>query len=202
MGGSILVVDDEAASREGLKGLLSAHGFNVWAAHDGHSALESFPHFQPDLVLLDVMMPELSGFDVCRRLKNNPDTRLTPVVLITGLSETQDRIRGLEAGADDFLSKPINLSELLARVRSLLSLKDFTDELERAESVLFALSCSIEAKDPYPEGHCRRYQIIQPIWARALDWMSSKSSPCGGRELFTTLARWLCPITYFSRQVR
>ena len=142
MGGSILVVDDEAASREGLKGLLSAHGFNVWAAHDGHSALESFPHFQPDLVLLDVMMPELSGFDVCRRLKNNPDTRLTPVVLITGLSETQDRIRGLEAGADDFLSKPIDLSELLARVRSLLSLKVFTDELERAESVLFALACS------------------------------------------------------------
>jgi putative two-component system response regulator len=76
--------------------------------------------------------------------------------LITGLSETQDRVRGLEAGADAFLSKPINLSELLARVRSLLSLKVFTDELERAESVLFALACSIEAKDPYTEGHCRR----------------------------------------------
>ena len=156
MSGAILVVDDEAHSREGLKGLLSAHGYDVRAAHDGHSALESFPHFQPDLVLLDVMMPELNGFEVCRQLKNNPDTRLTPVVLITGLSETQDRVLGLEAGADAFLSKPINLSELLARVRSLLSLKVFTDELERAESVLFALACSIEAKDPYTEGHCRR----------------------------------------------
>jgi putative two-component system response regulator len=156
MSGAILVVDDEAASREGLMGLLSAYGFNVQAAPDGHSALELLPHFQPDLVLLDVVMPELNGFEVCRQLKNNPDTRLTPVVLITALSETQDRVRGLEAGADDFLSKPIDLSELLARVRSLLSLKVFTDELERAESVLFALACSIEAKDPYTEGHCRR----------------------------------------------
>jgi putative two-component system response regulator len=156
MKGAILVVDDEAAAREGLEGLLSAYGYSVRAAHDGHSALESFPHFQPDLVLLDVMMPELNGFEVCRQLKNNPDTRLTPVVLITGLSETQDRVRGLEAGADDFLSKPNDLSELLARVRSLLSLKVFTDELERAESVVFALACSIEAKDPYTEGHCRR----------------------------------------------
>jgi len=156
MSGAILVVDDEAASREGLAGLLSAYGFNVQSAPDGHSALELLPHFQPDLVLLDVVMPELNGFEVCRQLKNNPDTRLTPVVLITALSETQDRVRGLEAGADDFLSKPIDLSELLARVRSLLSLKVFTDELDRAESVLFALACSIEAKDPYTEGHCRR----------------------------------------------
>src|SRR5260370_39107717 len=114
MSGAMPVVEDEAASLEGLAGILYAYGFNVHSAPDGHSALDLLPHFQADLVMLDVVMPELNGFEVCRQLKNNPDTRLTPVVLITALSETQDRVRGLEAGADDFLSKPIDLSELLA----------------------------------------------------------------------------------------
>jgi len=89
-------------------------------------------------------------------LKSNPETRLTPVVLVTALSATEDRVHGIKAGADGFLSKPFDHSELLAHVRSLLSLKAYTDELERAESVLFALARSIEGKDPYTEGHCER----------------------------------------------
>ena len=101
-------------------------------------------------------MPRMGGFEVCRHLKQNPETRLTPVVLVTELAATEDRIQGIEAGANEFLSKPVDRNELLARVRSLLALKGYTDELERAESVLFALARSIEGKDPYTEGHCER----------------------------------------------
>jgi putative two-component system response regulator len=115
-----------------------------------------FESARPDLVLLDVMMPHPHGFEVCERIKSNKDTRLTPVILVTALSNTEDRVRGITAGADDFLTKPVDRSELLARVRSLLKSKAHTDELERAESVLFALAQSIEGKDPYTQDHCAR----------------------------------------------
>ena len=152
----ILVVDDEAAVRDGLQLLLQKQGYEVRAAADGNSVLGECASFPPDLILLDVMMPGRDGFDVCREVKSHAEMRLIPVVLITGLSEKSDRIRGIEAGADDFLSKPIDVSELNARVRSLLRLKTFTDELENAESVLFTLALSIESRDPYTHGHCTR----------------------------------------------
>jgi putative two-component system response regulator len=154
--GTILVADDQCSNRELLEELLAPHGFTVITAADGASALHQLTQHQVDLVLLDVMMPDLSGFEVCAKLKNNPDTFLIPVVLITALSEKQDRIEGIKAGADDFLIRPVDHTELLARVRSLLTLKHRTDELERAESVLFSLARSIEAKDPYTGGHCER----------------------------------------------
>ena len=156
MASPILVVDDEPANRVLLDEMLSARGYQVATAKDGQEALEKFARLQPNLMLLDVVMPNIDGFEVCRRLKKDPETRLTPIVLVTSLSATEDRIRGIEAGADDFLNKPVDRSELLARVRSLLRLKAHTDELERAESVLFALARSIEGKDPYTEGHCER----------------------------------------------
>ena len=152
----ILVVDDEAAIRDGLQLLLERQGYVARTAPDGAGALSECASFRPDLILLDVMMPGRDGFDVCREIKSNAETRLIPVVLITGLSDKSDRIRGIEAGADDFLSKPIDVSELDARVRSLLRLKAFTDELEHAESVLFTLALSIESRDPYTHGHCTR----------------------------------------------
>jgi putative two-component system response regulator len=156
MKATILVVDDNAAVRELLAELLRTQDLDVFTAGDGETALEEFARRRPDLVLLDVVMPGLDGFAVCQRLKSDPETRLIPVVLITGLSATEDRVRGIEAGADDFLSKPVDRSELFARVRSLLGVKMYTDELERAEAVLFALARSIEGKDPYTEGHCER----------------------------------------------
>lgn len=156
MPGKILIVDDEAASRVALATLLRREGFDVSEASDGASALAHCASFRPDLILLDILMPGMSGFEVCRRIKATPETRLTPVVLITGLSATEDRIQGINAGADDFLSKPIDFNELLARGRSLLRLKQFTDELENAEVVLFSLAESIEARDPYTRGHCER----------------------------------------------
>jgi len=156
MTGSVLVVDDNEALRALMAEFLRVHGFNVSTAGDGQTALYEISRQPPDVVLLDVQMPGLDGFEICRRIKASPDTRLLPVVLVTGLSATEDRVRGLDAGADDFLTKPVDRSELVARVRSLLTLKSFVNELERAESVLFALALSIEGKDPYTKGHCDR----------------------------------------------
>jgi len=136
--------------------LLTTQGFKVITAVDGAEALEQMSRVPTDLVLLDVMMPELSGFDVCAKLKSNPDTYLIPVILVTALSDKENRIEGIRVGADDFLTRPVDRTELLARVRSLLKLKHRTDELERAESVLFSLARSIEGKDPYTHGHCER----------------------------------------------
>jgi putative two-component system response regulator len=156
MAEKILVVDDSAENLELVRGLLEEQGWEVATAPDGLHSLAEFARIRPDLVLLDVQMPFLNGFEVCERLKSDPETRLTPVVLITGLSETEDRIRGIDAGADGFLTKPFDRSELLAQVRSLLKLKCYTDELERAEAVVFALARAIEAKDPSTAGHCDR----------------------------------------------
>src|SRR5579863_7311457 len=152
----ILIVDDESGARAALEFLLRREGFEVRDAADGPSAIQECATFRPDLILRDIMMPGMDGFEVCRRIKATPETRLTPVVLITGLSATEDRIMGINAGADDFLSKPIDLNELLARTRSLLRLKQYTDELENAEAVLLSLAYSIEARDPYTHGHCER----------------------------------------------
>src|ERR1700716_2828134 len=154
--GTILVADDQASNRELLEELLTAEGFKVASVSNGVAALEQLSVVPIDLVLLDVMMPQLTGFEACEKIKSNPDTYLIPVILITALSDKQDRLEGIKAGADDFLSRPVDRTELLARVRSLLKLKQRTDELERAESVLFTLARSIEGKDPYTHGHCER----------------------------------------------
>jgi putative two-component system response regulator len=154
--GTILVADDQAANRELLDELLTTQGFRVVTVPDGAAAVEELTRTQVDLVLLDVMMPHLNGFEVCQKIKSNPETYLIPIVLVTALSDKKDRIEGIEAGADDFLTRPVDRTELLARVGSLLKLKYRTDELERAESVLFTLAQSIEGKDPYTHGHCER----------------------------------------------
>jgi putative two-component system response regulator len=165
---TILVADDEEGYRGLLATLLKHEGYTVLSAANGKEALDLLLHHSPDLALLDVMMPQLNGFEVCKTIKTNPDTRLIPIVLVTGLTSTDDRIRGIESGADDFLNKPTNKEELLARVRSLVRLKEFTDELENAEQVLFSLALSIEAKDRYTEGHCHRLAKYSAAMAERL----------------------------------
>jgi|SRR5271165_4218049 len=139
-----------------LRELLGGHGYRVTAVHHALEAEAEVRRDPPDLILLDVVMPGKSGYELCHELKADPATRLIPIVMITGLSDRQDRLTGIEAGADDFLTKPISPEELFARVRSLLKLKEFTDELETAESVLCTLGLSVESRDPYTEGHCER----------------------------------------------
>jgi putative two-component system response regulator len=154
--GIILVADDNESNRELLSTLLGEEGYQVISVADGQQALEHVAFDSIDLAILDVVMPRKTGFEVCLAIKSKPTTRLIPVLLLTSLTSDDDRIRGIMCGADDFLTKPVNKHELLARVHSLIRLKQFTDELDNAEAVLLSLALSIEAKDPYTEGHCDR----------------------------------------------
>ena len=164
----VLIADDSEISREVLSSVLSAEGYRVICAEDGDQALELIEKTRINLVLLDVLMPGKNGFEVCRTLKSRAETLFIPVVLVTGLSKMNDRIEGITCGADDFLSKPVNYQELLARTRALLRLKEYTDELENAETVLFSLALSIEAKDPYTRGHCDRLSTYATAMAEHL----------------------------------
>jgi putative two-component system response regulator len=152
----ILVIDDNPDIMLLMQELLTTRGYQVVAVPDALQAEVEVRRQPPDLILSDVIMPGKSGYELCRELKDNPVTRLIPFVLITGLTDREDRLEGIECGADDFLNKPIYAEELFARVKSLLKLKDFTDELETAESVLCTLGLSVESRDPYTEGHCER----------------------------------------------
>lgn len=155
----ILVVDDQPSIAGLMSQLLTIRGYDVITAANAEQGEAEVRRQAPDLILSDVMMPGKSGYDFCRALKENPATRLIPFVLITGLSDSSDKVRGIDAGADDFLNKPVLAEELIARVRSLLRLKEFTDELETADSVLCTLGLIVEGRDPYTEGHCERLSI-------------------------------------------
>ena len=165
---TILVVDDQEANIMLVETILAPQGYTIIAASDGEQALELVAAQPPDLILLDIIMPGMNGFDVCARLKEDERTRLIPIVMVTSLNDPQDRIRGIEVGADDFLSKPFHSAELVARVRSLLKLKQFTDELENAEDVVCTLALSVEAKDAYTDGHCERLSLYSVALGRSL----------------------------------
>jgi len=152
----VLVVDDGSADRQLAQAYLADLDCDVRLAQDGASALQQIKSESPDLVLLDVQMPGLDGYEVCRRIKAGPRGRLLPVVMITALNGTGDRVRALEAGADDFLAKPVERVELVARVRSALRLKAVYNTLDSAEQVIFALAAAVEAKDPLTEKHTQR----------------------------------------------
>jgi putative two-component system response regulator len=148
--------------------MLTREGYEVSTASDGRQALEMVSSGNPDIVVMDVLMPKLNGYQVCERIKQNPLTRLTPVVLITALHEREHKICGINAGADDFLTKPFEYHELKARVRSLVRLKRYTDDLDSAESVIMSLALVIEARDAYTTGHCQRLATYSTALGKAI----------------------------------
>lgn len=154
----ILIVDDEPAIRDLLARFMAREGYIAIVASNGREALRMIDSAPPDLILLDLHMPELDGFSVCRQLKSDPRTALIPITMLTGMNESDYRRKGLEAGADDFLTKPFDQTLLRARIRSQLHIKQLTDQLERTESVIFMLAMAVELKDPYTQGHLLRLE--------------------------------------------
>jgi putative two-component system response regulator len=153
---TVLVVEDDPANRDLLRRLLASDGYEAIEATDGLSALEAVAGQTPDLVLLDIGLPGIDGLEVCRRLRADPVTLTLPVILLTGRSSVEDVIAGLDAGGDDFLTKPFDAGELLARIRSALRLRQAISEMEAAHGVVAALANAVEAKDTTTEHHCQR----------------------------------------------
>lgn len=139
----VLIVDDEASNRDALRAQLEADDLDVVQAANGREVMQRMPELVPDVILLDVMMPEVDGYEVCRQLKQSASYRHIPVILLTSLDSLSDRVRGLEAGADEFLTKPVTRVELQARVRTMLRIKTQYDELERLLELRQALSYMI-----------------------------------------------------------
>ena len=164
----VLIADDQPAVRTALARILERQGLEVVEAVDGPSALAAARTLSPDLVLLDVSMPGCDGYEVCRQLKSDSRTALTPVVLVTGGDSVEDRVRGAEVGADDFFAKPFEITELTARVRAALRQKSLTDGLEPSEAVMFTLARVVEARDADTEGHCSRLSVLAERLAERL----------------------------------
>ncbi len=166
--GIVLAVDDQRENRELVDAILSDDGFIVDTAVDGPGALEAVGKRRPDCIVLDVMMPRMDGFAVTRLLKADRRLRNIPILLLTALTEVDDKVRGLESGADDFLNKPVDRHELLARVRSLVKIKRLHDELDTSENIIFSMERALENKHALLQGHSERVAISSLQVARAL----------------------------------
>lgn len=153
---TVLVVDDLPDNITLIKNFFVNEPYHLVEARNGVEAIQMISEEKPDLVLLDVIMPGMDGFEVCRQLKSSSDTCLIPIIMVTGLNDSDSKLKGIESGADDFITKPFNAIELKARVASLLRMKQYTDQLEYAEKIIFSLALVVEAKDPYTQGHCQR----------------------------------------------
>jgi len=164
----ILVVDDDPFNVELLEDLLRPLEYEVIKAFNGKEAVSIAKKVDFDLILLDIMMPGIDGYEVCRRLKGNEDTFLIPIILVTALDDIEAKVKGIEAGADDFLTKPPNKIELLARTKSLIKLKRLTNSLASFEDILFSIANTIEAKDAYTLGHVERVSNLAVTLGRKI----------------------------------
>jgi putative two-component system response regulator len=166
----ILIVDDHPFNLELLEQYLRPEGYQVIRARDGVEAIERFVAEEPDLIIMDVMMPRLNGFQVTEQLKALEEASWVPIVLVTALAEPEDRIRATDAGADGFLSKPYHQGELISKVRSLLRLKSRFDAQDNQQSVIFSLAAAVEAKHVYTRGHSERVAHYAVKLARYIDF--------------------------------
>jgi putative two-component system response regulator len=164
----ILVVDDETQNRRFMRRVLEPMGYRVTEAADGEEALAAISRETPDIVLLDIQMPRMDGYSVCRAIKSDPRTRLVPVVVVTSLDQIPDKVKAVELGADDYLAKPVNITELTTRVRSLVTLKHFTDELEHSSRVFEGIALVVERRDAYTHHHGKRIGDFAMEVGRAL----------------------------------
>jgi putative two-component system response regulator len=152
----VLIVEDDAANRVLLERLLQREGYQTRAVGDGEAAMLAVGEHAPDLILLDIGLPRVDGYEVTRRLRTNLRTLTVPIILLTGRTGLDDVVEGLDAGADDFLSKPFRQPELLARIRSALRLRQALERMDTAHAAVAALANAVEAKDPSTEHHCQR----------------------------------------------
>jgi putative two-component system response regulator len=157
--GRIMIVDDSREAGGALASLLELSNHTVELVADGRSALSAVAHQQPDLIILDVRLPDMDGYTVCGALKHDSATWQIPIIMVTVDAARSARLQGIEAGADDYLQKPVDPQELELRIRALLRTKRRNDQLEEAEAVIFALARTVEAKDAYTEGHLRRLAL-------------------------------------------
>jgi class 3 adenylate cyclase/CheY-like chemotaxis protein len=185
----LLIVDDTPLNLKLLGDLLAVKGYAVTTAANGEEALAKIDADLPDLVLLDVMMPGLSGYDVCRRIRATERTALLPVVMVTSLDPQQERIHGIEAGADDFLSKPINQPELFARVRSLLRIKALQDEVRRQADALQAWNQQLEHRVREQVAELERLAQLKRFFAPAV---AEAIVSAGAKSILTPHRRDIC----------
>src|SRR3984885_924234 len=172
----VLVVDDILSNVKLLEAKLTAEYFEVVSAINGLECLARIDEAIPDIVLLDVMMPGMDGFEVCRRIKGNPKTAHVPVVMVTALDQPSDRVAGLEAGADDFLTKPVDDAALFARVRSLVRLKMMTDELRMRESTGQGMGLIDPAEAMMDANYSGRILVIEDR-AESVAWFTAALTP-------------------------
>jgi putative two-component system response regulator len=195
----ILVVDDMPENLDILGGLLEPEGYSVDTAKDGQEAVEKALADPPDLILMDVSMPRMTGLEACRQLKADPRTQLVPVLLITGLGAREDRIEGIAAGCDDFLTKPVDFEQLIARTRSALRTKALVDQLEQAENVLVSLANALDAKDPYTRGHSERVATYAEALGGAVDLSSDMRRNLRRAGLLHDIGKIGIPLEYLQK---
>lgn len=203
-GNRILVVDDVPQNVRLLEDILTAKGYQVITATSGAEALATIGSSDPELVLLDVVMPGMSGFDVCREIRANPELGFLPVILVTALDSTEDRVKGIEVGADDFLTKPVDMHELLARVKSLLRIHELFETVQRQTAELKDWNCSLEEKVRHQVdelekvGRLRRF--LSPQVADLVVSSGNEQHLQGHRQQIATLFCDLRGFTRFSEQ--
>jgi putative two-component system response regulator len=173
---SILVVDDVQSNLELMEAIFVKEGFRVYTALGATAAIQMFKQYLMDLAVVDVMMPGVDGFELCSKLKDITGKRFFPVILLTALTDRKSRIKGIESGADDFISKPFDTSELLIKIKSLLKLKTLQEELDHSENIILTLAIAMEARDPYTKGHSKRVSKL------AVDFVTFLNLPEKDRE--------------------